>query len=397
MKKKILIPIIIAAVAVSAIGVCYFKASEPKSIVVKTATASFGTVSDYLSTTGVVKSENSKDYYGPQGKVKKVNVSVGDEVKKGDVLIEFDIDDLSATIKQAEIQYNNAVLSKDIILSSNKTINNKISEINSEINKINKRISDLESLEDDSVLGTIAELKSQKKVLEQSKEALSPASSEQLKQADNAIALAKANLDQVKNSASKLSSKIVADFDGVVTNLYVVEGAVSSGAQVMCTVQDIKDLKVRLAVGKYDSKLIELGQKAVLNIEDTTINGEVSFISPTASSNQGESSLTVDVTLDGYHEYLKVDFSEDIDILVNEAINTIRVPMESIKYSKDGTALVYKVVDGIAKEVPVTIGVESDSFVEITKGLELDDEIILNPGDNIKDGVLVSTGEEVNS
>ena len=165
----------------------------------------------------------------------------------------------------------------------------------------------------------------------------------------------------------------------------------------MCTVQDIEDLKIQLSVGKYDSKLIELGQKAVLNIESTTINGEVSFISPIASSVQGEAYLTVDVTLDGFHEYLKVDFSEDIDILVNEAVNTIRIPMEAIKYNKDGITLVYKIVDGVAKETPVTVGVESDSFVEILKGLELDDEIILNPGDNIKDGVLVSTGEEVNS
>ena len=397
MKKKILIPIIIATVVVSAITVYSLKTSEPKSIVVKTATATFGTVSDYLSTTGVVKSENSKDYYGPQGKVKKVNVSVGDEVKKGDVLIEFDIEDLSTTIKQAEIQYNNAVLSKDIMVANNKTLNNKTSEINSEISKIDKRIADLESLEGNSVLGTIAELNAQKKVLEQSKEALNPISSEQLKQADNAIDLAKANLDQVKSSASKLSSTIVADFDGVVTNLYAVEGAISSGAQVMCTVQDIEDLKIQLSVGKYDSKLIELGQKAVLNIENTTINGEVSFISPIASSVQGEAYLTVDVTLDGFHEYLKVDFSEDIDILVNEAVNTIRIPMEAIKYNKDGITLVYKIVDGVAKETPVTVGVESDSFVEILKGLELDDEIILNPGDNIKDGVLVSTGEEVNS
>lgn len=391
MKKKVIIATILGTISVGAIALIITKAMEPKPVLVQYGKVTKGDVLDYLSTSGVIKSENYKDFYGPQGKVKKIHVEVGDEVSEGDVLMEFDITDLKTNVTQAEIQYNNAILSKDILVSNNKSINSKISELNSEIYKLDKRISALESLDDDSVKPTIAELQAQRKALVQSKSSLSPISSEQFKQADNAIALAKSNLDAAKNAASKVSRVIKADFDGVVTHIYTSVDAMSNGVQPVCTVQDIDDLKMLLSVGKYDSKLISLGQSAELTVDNNTITGEVSFISPVASNIQGEAVLSVDVTLDGFDENLKIDFTEDIDILVNEARDTLRVPMESIKYLKDGSTVVYVIRENTVKEVKVEIGVESDTYVEIKKGLKLGDKVVLTPGDDIKNNTLVTT------
>lgn len=393
MKKKVIIATILGAISVGAIALIITKAMEPKPVLVQYGKVTKGDVLDYLSTSGVIKSENYKDHYGPQGKVKKIHVEVGDEVVEGDVLMEFDITDLKTNVTQAEIQYNNAILSKDILVSNNKSINSKLSEINSEIYKLDKRISALESLDDDSVKPTIAELKAQRKALVQSKESLTPISYEKFKQADNAIALAKSNLDAARNAAAKVSSVVKANFDGVVTHIYTAVDSMSNGAQPVCTVQDIDDLKVRLSVGKYDSKLIALGQSAELVVDNNTIAGEVSFISPVASNIQGEAVLSVDVSLDGFDENLKIDFTEDIDILVNEARDTLRVPMEAVKYLKDGSAVVYVIRDNTVKEVKVEIGVESDTYVEIKKGLKLGDKVVLTPGDDIKNNTLVTTND----
>jgi len=393
MKKKVIIATILGTISVGAIALIITKAMAPKPVLVQYGKVTKGDVLDYLSTSGVIKSENSKDYYGPQGKVKKIHVEVGDEVVEGDVLMEFDITDLKTNVTQAEIQYNNAILSKDILVSNNKSINSKLSEINSEIYKLDKRISALESLDDDSVKPTIAELKAQRKALVQSKESLTPISYEKFKQADNAIALAKSNLDAARNAAAKVSSVVKANFDGVVTHIYTAVDSMSNGAQPVCTVQDIDDLKVRLSVGKYDSKLIALGQSAELVVDNNTIAGEVSFISPVASNIQGEAVLSVDVSLDGFDENLKIDFTEDIDILVNEARDTLRVPMEAVKYLKDGSAVVYVIRDNTVKEVKVEIGVESDTYVEIKKGLKLGDKVVLTPGDDIKNNTLVTTND----
>lgn len=390
MNKKIIGLVLLGTAIVSSVSFGIYSSNSKETTQVKVSAVTKGDVEDYLSTTGVIKSNNSKDYYGPQGKVTKINVSVGDTVQKGDILMEFDIDDLKANIAQAEIQYNNAVLSKEMLVSNNKSINSKIAELNSEINKLDKEISRLESVEDPAVQITINELKAQRKALVQSKESITPIPNEQLKQADNAIKLAKSNLDTLKDASSKKSKVLKAEFDGVVTHIYTSVDSMSSGAQPVCTVQDIEDLKVILSVGKYDSKLVKLGQEAKLSVEDETISGVVDFISPTASNVLGEAVLTVDVKLDGFNEYLKVDFTEDIDILVNEVKDVLRVPMEAIKYLSDGSTVVYTVEDNIAKEVKVEVGVESDNFVEIKKGLTVRDKVILNPSDSIMDGTLVS-------
>lgn len=390
MNKKIIGLVLLGTAIVSSVSFGIYSSNSKETTQVKVSAVTKGDVEDYLSTTGVIKSNNSKDYYGPQGKVTKINVSVGDRVQKGDILMEFDIDDLKANIAQAEIQYNNAVLSKEMLVSNNKSINSKIAELNSEINKLDKEISRLESVEDPAVQITVNELKAQRKALSQSKESITPIPDEQLKQADNAIKLAKSNLDTLKDASSKKSKVLKAEFDGVVTHIYTSVDSMSSGAQPVCTVQDIEDLKVTLSVGKYDSKLVKLGQEAKLSVEDETISGVVDFISPTATNVLGEAVLTVDVTLDGYNEYLKVDFTEDIDILINEVKDVLRVPMEAIKYLSDGSTVVYTVEDNIAKEVKVEVGVESDNFVEIKKGLTVRDKVILNPSDNIMDGTLVS-------
>lgn len=391
MNKKMIGLILLGTVVISSVSFGVYKSTIKEATHVKISLVSKGDVKDYISTTGTIKSNNTKDYYGPQGKVTKINVSVGDVVKKGDILIEFDIDSLSSSIAQAEIQYNNAILSKEMLQSNNEKINSKIAELNSEISKLDKEIAKLEASEDPVAQITLNELKVQRKSLVQSKDSITPISKEQLKQADNAIALAKSNLDTLKDASSKKSKVVKAEFDGVVTHIYTSVDAMSSGTQPVCTVQDIEDLKVTLSVGKYDSKLIKVGQEAKVSIDGEIIPGEVDFISPTATTILGEPVLIVDVILDGFNEYLKVDFSEDVDILVNEAKNVLRVPMEAIKYLNDGSTVVYKVEDDTAKEVKVEIGVESDSFVEIKKGLTLKDKVILNPSDSIVDGTLVST------
>ena len=48
---------------------------DSKIATVKTSIASVGELKSYISTTATVKSKNSKEYYGLQSKIKKVNVS----------------------------------------------------------------------------------------------------------------------------------------------------------------------------------------------------------------------------------------------------------------------------------------------------------------------------------
>ncbi len=75
-----------------------------------------GDVETIVSASGVVESEDCRVYYAPlNAKVAKVNVEKGDSVKKGDVLLTYDTEDLEFTQREGSLE---AVASENSYLSA---------------------------------------------------------------------------------------------------------------------------------------------------------------------------------------------------------------------------------------------------------------------------------------
>ncbi len=106
-KKRVFIPI--GVVALAFVGVAFFSARSEATAT--TTTTQLGkvtqaTLSSVVDSSGSVtpKGENELSF-GVSGTVSKVNVKVGDKVKKGDVLGELDTTDLELALAQAEQSY----------------------------------------------------------------------------------------------------------------------------------------------------------------------------------------------------------------------------------------------------------------------------------------------------
>lgn len=390
MKKKV-IAIIIAVVVVGGVfGLNRINKARNQGSAVKTSEVTQGDLQVYLSSTALVKSQEVKDYYGAQAKVTKVNVKVGDTVKKGDVLVTYDQQDLNTQVKQAEIQYNNALLQKQDLVNQNNDIKNKIAEYDKEIKEVNNQIEKAQN--DPFDIDLLPTLNSKKESLEKSKSALTPISDTKLQQADNSINSAKLTLDNANSNLSKGVSSITADIDGVVTALNVAEGAMGTIQQAAVTVQNVANLKVTLSLSRYDAAKVTIGQDAVIKNNGKEYKGKVSYISPTAevakTSTSGEANLSVDINITDVNPELKIGFEADVDILLNEAKNVIKVPTESLKTDKTGKSVIYIVEDNKAVEKEVTKGIQSDTEVQV-EGVTTGAKVILNPTDTIKDGTLV--------
>lgn len=390
MKKKV-IAIIIAVVVIGGVfGLNRINRARNQGSTVKTSEVTQGDLQVYLSSTALVKSQEVKDYYGAQAKVTKVNVKVGDTVKKGDVLVTYDQQDLNTQVKQAEIQYNNALLQKQDLVNQNNDIKNKIAEYDKEIKEVNNQIEKAQN--DPFDIDLLPTLNSKKESLEKSKSALTPISDTKLQQADNSINSAKLTLDNANSNLSKGVSSITADIDGVVTALNVAEGAMGTIQQAAVTVQNVANLKVTLSLSRYDAAKVTIGQEAVIKNNGKEYNGKVSYISPTAevakTSTSGEANLSVDINITDVNPELKIGFEADVDILLNEAKNVIKVPTESLKTDKTGKSVIYIVEDNKAVEKEVTKGIQSDTEVQV-EGVTTGAKVILNPTDTIKDGTLV--------
>lgn len=422
MKKKIIIWVIIIAVIGGLLSLKIFTKDKGNFVTVKTGAVEQGEIKSYLSTTAVIKSKNSKDYYPIQGKVKKVNVKLGDTVKKGQVLIEYEVQDLNAAVKQAQIQYDNALLSKKMLTNNNNDIKSKIadldkqiSDLDSKISELDKRIKDIQangSPEDKALLLDTKNplnpivmkqtAETSKAQLKGTKDSLKPISKEQFKQADNAVELAKIALDSAKQNLSKMQDKITADIDGVVTALNVTEGsATMAGAQPAVTVQDVENLKAALSVGKYDADKIKAGQEAVIKSGDKEYKGKVSFVDPaakkTVSPTGTETALGVEIDILDKAPDLKIDFDADIDILLGQVDNVLKVPAESIRTTKEEKTFIYVVEGDKAVEKEVKLGLQSDMEAQVAEGVKKGDKVILNPSENIKSGTFVkeASGDDI--
>jgi HlyD family secretion protein len=393
MKKKIIIYVIIAVTITGGLAFARSRRNVQSVVSVKTSQVSQGDVKAYLSTTATVKSKNSKDYYPLQGKVKKINVKVGDSVTKGQVLAEFDVTDPNIAVKQAQINYDNAVLTKQNQVNNNNDVKNSIADLDKQISDLDAQIEEAKKNPLDAA--KVTQLETQKSSLKTKRDSLKvPYTNEQLKQSDNNIALQKINLDNAKSNLSKSQSTITADFDGVVTALNLVEGAtVSVSSQPAITVQDLNNLKVVMSVGKYDAAKIQIGQEASIKNGEKELKGKVSFIDPaakkTVSSTGSDTTLGVEIDIIDKPEGLKVDFDTDVDILLGQVNNVVKIPAESIRTDKDGKTYVFSVDGNKVVEKDVKLGLQSDMEAQILEGIGSGDKVILNPATNMKSGELV--------
>lgn len=383
MKKRATFIVIILVILGGIFGLRLYSKKKNSDINVNTAIVKKGDVKSYLSTTGVVKSQNSKDYYGVQAKVKSVNIKVGDNVNKGQVLIVFDIP-TNISLKQAQIQYENALLQRDDTINQKNIIDDKIADLDKQIDVLSKNNSPQDQVQ-------IATLKQQRASIQ-------TISNEKIKQLQNQIELAKLNIESLKQKSTEVKDSIIAENDGVVTFLTVAEGSIYNGMQSAVTVADINNLKVIVSLGKYDATKVKLGQKAVIKNEDKNYNGEVSFIEPSAkkvvSVSGSDTNLLAEINIIDKTQNLKIEFDIDTDILLGEVDNVLKIPAESIKTDKDGNSLVYILENNKAKEIKIKTGLESDVEAQILDGLKEGDKVILNPNASIVNGVTVKENSE---
>lgn len=373
-RKRVIVVILIIVLVIGVIigkSILNKKNAKPE---VKVTAVKKGELKVSLSTTGVIKSRNIKNYFGGQFKVNKVNFKTGDEVKKGDVIATFDTNDISYSVKQSEINYRNAVLTRDEVYKQRDSMNSTIRSLDEKINSLkeSKNPIDMQMYE----------------ALKSEREKIKPISEESIKKAENAVELAKLNLDSSKSKEGSSLGSIVADFDGVITALNLQEGSPPAGNLPAVTIQDMNNLKVVININKYDVGKVAKGNTGEAIFNNEKVPGEITFIDPVAKESvtaQGsERSVIVEMELKEPLKGAKIDFEVDVNILLNKKDNVIKIPAEALKSDKKDSATVMVYENDKAVEKNIKIGIQSDTEVEVLEGLRENEEVILNPSSNLK-------------
>ena len=146
--KKIVIAVSAVIVAAAAGLSVYFALKPDESSAVQVVKVTTGDITETLDLSGTVNSENQGTFEILDGTyVKKVNVRIGDQVKKGDVLATFDtssvsdiIEEKQSTYTEALDAYNDYVSITDGASDQLYEITEKICDLEDKIDKLNEQV-----------------------------------------------------------------------------------------------------------------------------------------------------------------------------------------------------------------------------------------------------------------
>ena len=266
-------------------------------------------------------------------------------------------------------------------LNDTKSIANSQTTIQAQLTQKNSQLADLQS--------KLAEAQSKNTAAEAG--VLSDAAKANI---DYTKQAGKLTLEQTADSLSKAKAGIVADFDGIVTQVDISAGSMAAEGSPLLTLASANDLCVEIPVSKYNLANIEIGQKATVTFQDKDYTGEVNYISKVAQkAESGAALVTVKVHIDTPDDNLVLGLDAKVKIDLGSVENVIKVPVSAVNSDTSGD-FVYVVEDNIVVRKAVTTGMTSKEEMEIKSGLSEGEKVITTIDATIIEGMPVTESTE---
>lgn len=287
------------------------------------------------------------------GTIDSINVNDGEAVAAGDVLIEFDADELrdrledqQASLASARVQLETAQAN----LERTQTL-------------VTRNVATQATLD---------------------------TAQAQVSQAQASVATLDAQVRAAERSLDYATVR--APYAGVVSTREVSEGESVSVGSPLLTIVDLSNVEVEVMVPTLAIASVRPGQPAsvtITGIPGRIFDAEVERISPTAPS--GAHSIPVYLTLENEDGALRGGMFATGTIEVETRAGAIALPPSAIRTDSEGR-YVLKIVDATLVRQPVTTGPtwNEGALVEVTEGISAGDRVVVAPLPSLEAGVPVS-------
>ncbi len=410
--------LVAAAVAVTAVVLHKKHRGGDEDLGVEVVTVAKQDMSQSISVTGKVASSKTMSVTSDlTAKVKTLNVELGDHVKKGDVLLAFDISDLDEQIKTLEQQTSRAAKAKarekeklqraldQAVADGNEAVKDAAAEADKAYQAWAKLAADPEAEAEEVDAAKDAYYAAEKAVNAAVKEgnANVNAAQEAIEDADyasndddNDTAKELAKLYRQRNNAT-----IKAEQDGIVTQLNTSVGSTPEGT--LMRIEDDTALTIQVGVKAKDIVRLEKGMRAELTSDaypDQTFSGTVTKVVNFTSSEAGSDGEEGGDSGDGYRANITIDEGDGlllgmgvkVKIYLQEGEEAMAVPYDSI-IEEDGTSYVYRAVpdekdpeQATFEKVRVNPGEPGDYYTGVaSEDLSIGDLVVSSP-DMVSEG-----------
>ena len=220
------------------------------------------------------------------------------------------------------------------------------------------------------------------------------------------------SVEAAEKALAEAKPEVRADFDGTIVHLNVKEGDQPSvfSSTLLLEVYKRGDFEAIFQANENDAHRLEKGDKVEYLFAGMAFHGEIVFKAPIAESASdllGQSSfdlggilggvggmsptVTVRMSVNGENlDKLTPGFNIRADIEIGHKTDVLTVPVESLIRDKGRDCVLCVGENDVVAIVPVTLGLQGATTVEIIAGIALGDVVVVNPNPDIKDGSRVA-------
>lgn len=316
---------------------------------------------------GTVKTNDVKDIYLDfPALIEKVSVKEGDKVKNGDVLLTINYEEYKSEIRSKEIELSSVELGvqkskleleklkkdlqelKDYLKTdSHPDLKKLLSDLDNGKSTYEDSLQDLQNKQELYKINAISqdELRGYQRKVQENEKALAGieasiektkyslkkemenlelsvkqktldmgSSEDKKKELENSIKLMK---DKISKSCIK-GNDIVSDMENaIVYNLGYVKGETANNSKKLLSLMDLKAILVESNVPEEFIKDVKLGSAVTIIPQadkSKKYSGKVTYISNRAENKNGETTVSIEVSIDNNDGFLMPDFNVDLEI-----------------------------------------------------------------------------------
>jgi RND family efflux transporter MFP subunit len=377
-------------------------AAAPVVVDVTTAAAIKRDLPRFFEATGSLAGDEQTDV-APQtsGKVVAVGVDIGSFVRRGQMLVQLDADELKLRVDQAAAQVEQAKAAvrqaeEKIGLRSGQAFDpNRVADVaaakvaldlaEKNLQRANKLIEsgDVSRSFYDEQRARRDQLKEQYEV------ALASA-----RQNYAAVDVARTNIAnaqaQLALSRKSLSySTIPAPIDGFVTERTADLGEYVSPQQKVATIVRTNPLRIRIDIPEQAIPEVKVGQSVSVTTSawpDKSFAGRIARIAPNVSATSR--TLTVEAEIENSGNALKPGQFATVRLLHDRAEPAVLVPVRAV-VTEAGVSRVFVIKSGHAEQRLVQTGQTEDDLIEVKNGVAADEQVATSALDRLTDGIAV--------
>ena len=366
--KKFIVGLV-ALLLLGSAGYFYFIQPNNSQTIYLTETAQYADLKKSVIATGTVRAHQRVEV-GAQvsGKIEKIYVVLGQQVKAGDVIAEIDSKNQlnSLNTAQAELSSYQAQL--------------KAKKVSYDVaNSAYQRLASLY----DKKSTSLDELNTRKNTL-----ALAEAEIEQIKAS---IKQAEINVDNAKTNVTY--TKIVAPINGTIISIPVSEGQTVNANQTTPTIVQIADLSkvlVKPEISEGDITKVKAGMAvefSTLSDPDTKYQSVINSVDPamtTLTDNQYAENVSdtqavyyyANIVMNNPDNKLRIGMTTQNTITIESLENALVVPTMTLKKQQNKVFVKVLTANNQTEQREVTIGLNDDVNTQILSGLSAGEKVI---------------------